>query len=420
MKRLLILGGTSASIDILKVARKMGLYILVADDAPTEERIAKQKADEALLVSTTNMEELKRIIKEKKIDGVFCGPSEFNIVNAMKICHQTGLPFYCTQEQWDICSNKYTFKKLCQENNVPCVLEYDMENEKPVFPVIVKPVDGCSSKGLTVCYSEEDLDKAYMMALEYSESKKVVVEKYIQNRGVGVSVRYIAENGNLHLSLMGDRFVTAPGEVMTTNLVIYPSIYTEYYKANIDENVKRMFQSIGIKNGVLFMQALPEGDNIYFHEMGLRLSGGLPYVITEAANGINDVKMMLRYAVGEEMCTEEEVKRIDPYLNGKHAVLFSIPIRAGKIGKIAGVEKIAKSLELIDYSQYYQVGDEIPERYIGTTMQFFCRFKFFAECRNDIVDKIKFIQNTLCIEDINGKDMFFKYFDYNRILDEGK
>ena len=419
MKKLLILGGTSASVEVLKVAKSLGYYVVVADDAPVEKRIAKQMADEAIAISTTDYEMLKEYIKSHNIDGVFCGPSEFNISNAMEVCKRAGLPFYCTKEQWDICSNKYTFKRMCRENQVPCVEEYDIKDtkEKIKFPVIVKPVDGCSSKGITVCEKESELETAYNEALKYSESKKVVVEKYIQNKGVGVSVRYIIENGNFHLSLMGDRYVTDPygKKALTTNVVIYPSKYTEYYQKSIDQNVQKMFKKIGIQNGVLFMQALPEDGEIYFHEMGLRLSGGLPYVITEAANGINDVKMMLRYAVGEEMCTKYEIDHIDPYLNGKSAVLFSIPIRSGEIGKIEGIEAIKQMIPSIDYTQYYTQGDIIPNNYIGTTMQFFCRFKFFALNREDAAEKIELIQKVIQIEDVNGKDMIYKYFDCSRI-----
>ena len=419
MKKLLILGGTAASVEVLKVAKSLGYYVVVADDAPTETRIAKQMADEAVEISTTDYDKLKKYISANSIDGVFCGPSEFNIVNVMEICRRAELLFYCTKEQWDICSNKYLFKKLCRKFEVPCVEEYDVETDSSRirYPVIVKPVDGCSSKGLTVCEKAEELEEAYHEALQYSESKKVVVEKYIQNQGLGVSVRYIIENGNYHLSLMGDRYVTDPYNktALTTNVVIYPSKYTEYYIDTINKNVQDMFRSIGICNGVLFMQALPEEGELYFHEMGLRLSGGLPYVITEAANGINDVKMMIRYAVGEEMCTEQEKLRIDPYLNGKCAVLFSIPVKSGVIHQIDGIEEIKEQISLIDYTQYYFQGDYIPEDYIGTTMQFFCRFKFFASDREEAAEKIDQIQKTIRIRDHNEKDMIYQYFDSNRI-----
>lgn len=417
-KRLLVLGGTSASLEIVQEAHKMGVYVIVADDQQTG--AAKEIADESVVVSTTDIEKLSKLIKEKKIDGVFCGPSEFNIINTMNLCMAAGLPFYATKEQWDICSNKARFKELCRQYKVPCVLEFNINDlsEDIDFPVILKPVDGCSSKGITVCHSRDELDSAYKFALEYSNSKEALIEKYIENRGEGFSVRYIVDEGDLYLSLMGDRYVTDPYDntALTTNLVIYPSRYTKKYQEEIDANVKKMFQSIGLKNGVLFMQALPEKGNIYFHEMGLRLSGGLTYVITEAANNINDVQMMIRYAVGGKMCTDEEKRRIDPLLHGKTAVLFSVPIKPGTIGVFDGADQIQKEIEVSSYTQYYYPQDTIPDSYVGTTSQFCCRFKFFADSREDAAKKIHYIQDMLNIRDINGEDMIYRYFDTERIF----
>ena len=84
-KRLLVLGGTSASLDIVKQSKEMGVFTLVTDEAPKESRVAKQLADDYAMVSTTDHDALAALIKEKNIDGVFCGPSEFNIRNMIRL-----------------------------------------------------------------------------------------------------------------------------------------------------------------------------------------------------------------------------------------------------------------------------------------------------------------------------------------------
>ncbi|NLB23060.1 MAG: ATP-grasp domain-containing protein, partial [Clostridium sp.] len=338
-KILLVLGGTSASLDVVRTAQEMGVYVIVTDNQ--ENGVAKDLADESATVSTTDMDGLLRLIKEKNIDGVFCGPSEFNIQNTMKICKLANLPFYVTKEQWDICSNKESFKQLCRDNDVPTVLEYDVDLNSAhelsaddiKYPVIIKPVDGCSSKGISVCYSGDELKQAYDEALEFSESERVIVEKYIENGGTVTSVRYIANDGKLYLSLTGDTYIVDPYHrtALISAVTIFPSKHTDMYVKDIDERVQAMFETIGIKNGVLFMQSLTEGNHLYFHEMGLRLSGGLTYQITETANGVNDLKMMIRYALGGPMAYKEEIELIDPNLNGKIAASLCIPLKVGRI-----------------------------------------------------------------------------------------
>ncbi len=421
-KKLLVLGGSSASLDVVKIAKKMGVYTIVTDDRPSG--AAKDIADEAAMVSTIDMDGLLQLIRQKNIDGVFCGPSEFNIINTMKICSLAGLPFYATKEQWDICSNKDRFKQLCRDNAVPCVPEYtltadfledDLKNIE--YPVIVKPVDGCSSKGISVCRSAGELKTAFANALEYSQSGRVIVEKYVENGGVVTSVRYIACHGELYCSLLGDTYVVDPVNrtALISAVTVFPSKLTGSYLAGTDQKVKEMFKSIGFKNGALFMQSLPEDGWVYFHEMGLRLSGGLTYKITEAANGVNDLAMMIRFALGGEMCVENELKRIDPYLGGRLAVGFCVPLKIGAVASVAGVEEILRTLPIEDFIQYYAVGDCVTPEKIGTLMQHFGRFKFFAAGKEEIAAVIDTIQNTLKITDTDGNDMLYMRFDTNRL-----
>lgn len=421
-KKLLILGGTAASLDVVRIAKGMGVYTIVTDDRPSG--VSKDEADEAYMISTTDMEGLLELIKMKSVDGVFCGPSEFNIFNTMKLCNIAGLPFYFTRDQWDICQNKASFKALCKKYGVPCVPDYPIEGDIATsdlshlkYPVIVKPVDSSGSRGITVCYSEDEVRKAYAHALSYSKSKNVIIEKYIQNNGDGLSVWYIASDGEAYLSLTGDKYVIDPVNrtALTSAATLYPSKYTKQYIDTIDSNVREMVMSIGLKDGVFFLQALVDEGNIYFHEMGLRLSGGLIYKITEPTTGVNDVKMMIRYALGGQMCTPDERDKISPYLNGKYGGSLCFPLKAGVISEIYGIEEI-KGMEVVsDFIQYYQLGDEIAEDKVGTMSQHFGRIKIVAGNKKEVASAMEKVQEILKVKDQDGRDMIYMRFDTTRL-----
>ncbi|MBQ9964073.1 MAG: ATP-grasp domain-containing protein, partial [Clostridia bacterium] len=176
-KRLLVLGGTSASLDIVKNAKQMGVYTIVTDDQKTG--VAKDAADEAAFVSTTDFEGLSALIREKHVDGVFCGPSEFNIRNLLILCEREGLPCYTNTEIWNRCANKDEFKEYCREYGVDTPRQYDItadttdeELERIDYPIILKPVDGCSSKGISVCRSKDEVREAYQKAMDASTCKR--------------------------------------------------------------------------------------------------------------------------------------------------------------------------------------------------------------------------------------------------------
>lgn len=413
MKKLLVLGGESSTVDVVKIAHELGYYVTVASRSERGE--AKDLADEKILCDLEDYDTLVQYIKENNVDGVMTGPSEFHTLNMIRVCKRAGLRCYVNEEQWTQCANKELYKSNCRKHNVPCIPEFDPEKPESFrFPVVVKPVDGCSSKGISMCYNVEEFYKAKELALKYSDSGKILVEKFICNNGYGVSCWYVANQGDIRLSLFGDKYCVDTERAMISAVSISPSKLIDDYVERVNPNVIEMFKSIGVENGSLFMQAMPEED-IYFHDMGLRMSGGLIFKLTEPITGINDMRMMIRYAVGDSFSTQEEMEKVDPYLHGKYAVSFCVPLNVGTIKSIEGMEQISMIPTLTAITQYYHEGDTISEDKIGTLMQHFGRFKFVTDSYDEIIKTIEYIQNTLKIIGLNGENLIYKYFDVNRL-----
>lgn len=176
-----------------------------------------------------------------------------------------------------------------------------------------------------------------------------------------------------------------------------------------------MFKDMGLKNGTAFIQSIPYKGKIYCHEMGFRLSGGMIFKITEPMMGINDMKMMVRYAGGGEMITDEELERLKNVRSDSVMAQLMIPLDCGTISAIEGLDEIKSWDGVTDFLQYYHVGETVKENYMGTLMQHFGRFTLNAENRKDMVDLVNRIEKTLKILDADGKDMHTMKFDTDRI-----
>lgn len=421
-KKLLVLGDSSTS-DIIKIAKGMGVYTIVTGihpDAPT-----RKLADESYVIPSDDHESLSLLIKEKEIDGVMTGASEFQIQNMIQLCEKVGLPIYASEKQWNICQNKESFKKLCRDFGVPVVPEYHITQEMTSqdlanvrYPVVVKPVDACSSKGLSICKNEEELKIAVPYAISASETGRFIVEKCITS-DYGFGCRYIANNGEIILSALCDRYTVDEfdGRAHISSAAVFPSKLTDVFIRDINSKVIAMFKSIGLANGTFFMQALVdrEDNQIYFHEMGLRLSGGLIYSMLEASCGYNDVKMMIRYALGGPMATDEEMKLIDPYMHGHFAGSLTVPLKEGTIGSINGIEEVKANPHVMSIAQYYNEGDVIEDTVIGTLMQHFCRVKMMTDSFEEYADMINYVQDTIDIKDVDGNSMIYRKFDISRL-----
>lgn len=421
-KRLLILGGSCASLDLIKNAREMGVITVVTDDNP--QSICRSLADEEAFVSTTDMDGLQALIKERKIDGVFCGPSEFNVQNMLRLCELAGLPCYATPAQWDMCGNKETFKQKCIEYGVDCPREYKIsETMTPEelaaidYPIIVKPVDGCSSKGISVCQGPEDVAPAYRRAMAASTCGRIIAEKYIKNQDGGLfCVRYLLQDGEIIPYLMTDTYVVDPtsDKGLISAFSYSPSKYTAYYLRHMDAAVRRMIKGMGLTKGTLFFQAIPCDGKIYMMEMGYRLSGGMIFKMTQPLMGLNDMKMMIRLALGGPLYEPQEIGGIRFDHGGKVGTLLMVPLRAGVIREITGLEESKQLPEVADLLQYYHVGDRVDESVIGTLGQHFGRFTLIADSKEKLYAAVEAIQSRLVVTGEDGKRMNDQPFDLRR------
>ena len=154
-------------------------------------------------------------------------------------CDKAELPCYTTIDIWNKCANKDVFKSYCREYDVDCTPEYDIsletsqeQLESIPYPIIIKPVDGCSSAGISVCKSAGDVSMALEKAYGASKSKKIIAEKYIENGGEIFSVRYMLKDGEAYPYFMMDTYVADP--IHRTSLISAythaPSKYADYEK----------------------------------------------------------------------------------------------------------------------------------------------------------------------------------------------
>ena len=405
-KRLLLLGSSIWKDTISEYAKENNIYLIFAGNSQSS---LEDIVDETHRIDSTDPSLMIPFIKQLNVDGIFMGGSELVISKTCDYINQLGYPCYCTKQQWDLCQNKKAFKQLCREYNVPCVPEFSTEDDPKNFdyPIIVKPTDACAARGITVCENETEYNTAIEKALAYSSEKKVIVEKYIRNGGTTMSVRYIVRNGELYLEAVGDRYVLNPekGKALITAAAFYPSKHTDYYLKNVNDKVINMFKGIGLKNGSFFMESCFTNEGVFFYEMGLRISGGQTYKITEKTNGINELKMLINHSLTGCMCDEDDIKKIDPYMNGFLSASITIPLSEGKIFSISGIDRIKKINEVGEIVQYWNIGETILPKHIGTLDQLFARIPIIAKGKERLSEIIKEIKENLSVKDENGQEM---------------
>lgn len=414
-KKILVLGNNVSSIEIIKIAKSLGAITIAADNLSNSD--FKKYADISWNVSTSDLDSLEKLAREEGVTSVFAGASEFNIEQALLLSERLNTPFYATYEQWNILSNKESFKNLCRKYNAPVVEEYDFSNGLPKnveslkYPIIIKPVDASGGTGISVCKNYDELLLGYKHALEHSKSKHVIVERYMT--GDEVVIYYTLQDGYISLSAMCDRYtIKQQGVAPLPSAYIFPSKYLSEYKKYDDGNVKNMFKSLDMKNGFLFIQSFIEDGRVRFYEMGYRIAGAQGQNIISAVNGVDALEMLVRFSLTGKM-SGYDLKTQDTANFKKYACKLTPVLKKGKITKIYGLNKIEAIDGVSKIVPVNNIGDVIDDDAIGTLKQLLTRIYLVADTLEELKEKINKIQDLLIVYDENGEDMILEKFDTN-------
>ena len=419
-KTLLLMGGGAYAKGIEKYKKEKGFRVVaLGRDADTP--IARI-SDAFYQIDTQNVDAVVEVVKKEGIDGIFVGSSEVNIDPAITVAERTGCHFYANRAQWDIISDKAEFKNLARKHGVPVPRDFYVTEEfrredldRVVYPVIVKPVDSSGARGMNVCYNEEELKKYYLEALAWSKSKKIVVEELITG-GREVFFHYTIQDGNYSLSMGFTKFKVESAERDYVSLPIfhmYPSSHIDAYIERVDEAAKRMFRSIGLKNGIVMLQGFDLDGEFKFFESGYRMGGEQMYILTEHQNNINSLELMINYALTGSMADFKVSERDNARFKWP-CCNYYIPLKAGVITEVQGLEQVEAMENVLNVTRMFNIGDEILDT---NALERVClRLHVYGKTAEELARALVEISATLKILDQNGEEMQIEHLQYERCL----
>ena len=395
--RLLVMGGMRISCEIIQKAQELGVIVGVADYNTVADSPGKQIANEHYEVNITDVDAVVELIKKEKFDGVFVGFNDMLLPYYAEICSKASLPCYGTKEQFDILINKDKYKTLCREFNIPTIEEYSIDDSTIQYPVLVKPCDSSGSRGITICHNEDELKTAYDKALNASKSRKALIERYMDGREV--TVFWVFQNGEYYLAGLANRHVKKNQGKDIIPLPVgytFPSIFLSKYREEIEDNCKRMFKELNIKNGMMFMQCKVEKGTCYVYDIGYRLTGSLEYQILERVCGYNPLEMMVCYALTGDMG--------EPDLRNKANSLFNVPAfnvsclsAPGTIKSITGIDEVKCFPEVVDTVVAHVPGETITKQMKGLLSQITVRVLGTVKDKESLLPVMQKINSTIHI-----------------------
>lgn len=414
MKKLLMLGASFVSMELVRDAKKRGWYTIVTDNQPLEESPVKQAADEAWLISTADVGLLEERCRAEGVNAVFAGVSEFNLDRVHEMTRNLGLPCYIDAGAWEYARNKRLFKDKCIEMGIPVVPEYpipapDDEDawDRIVYPVVVKPVDGAGNAGLSICRNREELVAGLRKAREWGGGGKVLIERYIV--GEETWNHYYLAGGQVRFVYAG-RVFRQPG--YPTFLYSFASTAAagiDEYKQRMNSQCVELLKEIGCKEGLAWIQCIRDDKGDYYAmEMAHRMSAGTSGGLLARCCGCDSVEWMLDTALGVKHTADMLPQEIERPYAGAQCIYFLFADHSGRVGKVQGLDEL--DVDRFRVETTVRVGTPVNQ------YRMMAKIAFFARRAGEMCQMLQHLNQTIEISDEEGKSLVVRFTDYAVIL----
>jgi len=147
---------------ITSTLRARGIESVLADN--NVNAVARPYADHFVKVDILDKEAVRRVVEEEKVDFLITVCADQILLTASKVSEELGLPCYIDYDTATKVSDKGYMKDIFMKHDIPSskhafMAEIDMNViSKMKFPLVVKPVDAYSSKGVRKVTNQEELE----------------------------------------------------------------------------------------------------------------------------------------------------------------------------------------------------------------------------------------------------------------------
>jgi len=305
-KKLLLLGGSSFLLPVIREAHALGLYVVTCDYLP--DNLAHKYSDEYRNVSILDKDAVLDTARELGISGVMSFACDPGVVTAAYVAEKLHLPSPGSYESTCILQDKGRFRAFLRDNGftVPWAKRYTeraaalADAGSFTWPAIVKPVDCAGSKGVTRVDSAFALEAAIDRALDFSHGGAFIIEQFIQQKGFSSDTDCFVKDGELvYCSFDEQRFDRSAENPYTPAAYAWPSSMPQEIQAELRQELQRLMTLLHIRTGVFNIETRQGVDGrAYIMECTPRGGGNRLSEVLEMASGVKLIQNAVRAAVG--------------------------------------------------------------------------------------------------------------------------
>lgn len=411
--KILVLAGGFDQIELIKKLKCKGNIVYLVDYF--QNPLAKDFVDKHFEISTLDEEAVYKIALEENIEMITTACTDQALLTVANVSERLNLPCYITAEKAIKVTNKSYMKQCFQNNKINTAPFIIIENEKLwdqnkdiglQYPLIVKPCDCNSSKGVVKVGNIAELDQAVKNAFFMSRSKKVIIEEFIDGIEISIDVWKDEEDAKI-LSISKSNKMKNNIKDFTIYQSVYPVLISEKVKKEIKRLAIKICKAFELNNCPLLIQAIVTENNVFVVEFSARMGGGSKYKFIEYMSGIDIMDIYVNRILGDES------QIVNPIASSKFMELNYVYAKNGIYQKSIGFESEKEGGQIAELFYYKREGEEITG--MKTSSDRIMGFLLVGESNNELLQlRKKIMKNVDIINDLGESIMFKDCFDDNR------
>ena len=169
-EKVLLCDAAFSAMPLLAALKAAGFFVAVTSSRPDDPCHAL--AHQSSPIDYSNRQSLCDLVREHRFDYIVPGCTDVSYLAASSVARTLGLPGFDREEIVNVIHDKGLFREYAQKKGYPIPRATGAMNEAPglAFPILIKPVDSFSGKGIKKVATAGALEEGYREAVRHSPS----------------------------------------------------------------------------------------------------------------------------------------------------------------------------------------------------------------------------------------------------------
>lgn len=268
MKTIAIIGAGEAALPIINKAREMGVRSLAFGRLDS---FAKDLVDIFIEENSFDIDFMKSECLKHNVNGIMAS-SEMTTAVAATLAHELNLPGNSVEGGF-AGKNKYEMRK--RVSTVSSIrqpkFELYQDGKDYSFPIIVKSVDACGKRGVSLVRDKAEFEVALKLAQDNSSDGSALIEEYLCG-GQEYSIECLS-SGSIHDVVQYTEKESSGPPHFVEIAHHQPAELTDDMKSRIKQAVSDVLDVLGLTCGMAHFEMKIIDDELYFIEVGARHGG---------------------------------------------------------------------------------------------------------------------------------------------------